>query len=145
MHGKIRQLNFDSSNIGINKDANMNHNTNVRIGNLKTNIKQLDKKDSLLSYTFDHIYACNEGNAKNNTENTHMNSDHCELNNAIENKERSAAFSQLNDNINNTISEVRYLKDLLLLHLDLIQQQSEQLLTKDKLISSLRQENDLVS
>ncbi|XP_049843510.1 male-specific lethal 1 homolog isoform X1 [Schistocerca gregaria] len=38
--------------------------------------------------------------------------------------------------------EVKHLKDLLLLHLDLIQQQSEQLVTKDKQISSLRQENE---
>lgn len=42
-------------------------------------------------------------------------------------------------------NEVRHLKELLLLHLDLIQQQSEQLVTKDKTISSLRQENETVS
>nr|CAD7426805.1 unnamed protein product [Timema monikensis] len=39
-------------------------------------------------------------------------------------------------------TEVKHLKELLLLHLDLIQQQSEQLVTKDKQLSSLRQENE---
>ncbi|XP_068211350.1 male-specific lethal 1 homolog isoform X2 [Palaemon carinicauda] len=38
--------------------------------------------------------------------------------------------------------EVQHLKDLLLLHLDLIQQQAEQLVAKDKIIKSLRDEND---
>uniref|UniRef100_A0A1B6LFQ2 PEHE domain-containing protein n=1 Tax=Graphocephala atropunctata TaxID=36148 RepID=A0A1B6LFQ2_9HEMI len=39
-------------------------------------------------------------------------------------------------------SEIMHLKELLLLHLDLIQQQSEQLVTKDKQITALKQEND---
>ncbi|XP_042216144.1 male-specific lethal 1 homolog isoform X2 [Homarus americanus] len=38
--------------------------------------------------------------------------------------------------------EVQHLKDLLLLHLDLIQQQSEQLVAKDKQIKTLRDENE---
>lgn len=42
-------------------------------------------------------------------------------------------------------TEVKHLKELLLLHLDLIQQQSEQIVTKDKLLSALRQENETVS
>lgn len=42
-------------------------------------------------------------------------------------------------------SEVRHLKELLLLHLDVIQQQSEQLVTKEKTITNLRQENETVS
>lgn len=42
-------------------------------------------------------------------------------------------------------AEVKHLKELLLLHLDLIQQQSEQLVTKDKQLSALRQENETVS
>lgn len=41
-------------------------------------------------------------------------------------------------------AEVRQLKELLLLHLDLIQQQSEQLVNKDKQLNNLRQENDMV-
>lgn len=41
--------------------------------------------------------------------------------------------------------EVQHLKDLLLLHLDLIQQQAEQLVAKDKQIKTLRDENENVS
>ncbi|KAJ8687561.1 hypothetical protein QAD02_023355 [Eretmocerus hayati] len=42
----------------------------------------------------------------------------------------------------NDVTEVKHLKELLLLHLDLIQQQSEQIVTKDKLLAALRQENE---
>lgn len=42
------------------------------------------------------------------------------------------------------LTEVKHLKELLLLHLDLIQQQSEQIVTKDKLLAALRQENETV-
>lgn len=42
----------------------------------------------------------------------------------------------------NDLTEVKHLKELLLLHLDLIQQQSEQIVTKDKLLAALRQENE---
>lgn len=42
-------------------------------------------------------------------------------------------------------TEIRHLKELLLLHLDLIQQQSEQIVTKDKQLAALRQENETVS
>ncbi|XP_053994598.1 serine-rich adhesin for platelets-like [Hylaeus volcanicus] len=42
----------------------------------------------------------------------------------------------------NDFTEVKHLKELLLLHLDLIQQQSEQIVTKDKLLAALRQENE---
>lgn len=41
--------------------------------------------------------------------------------------------------------EVKHLKELLLLHLDLIQRQSEQLVTSEKQLSALRQENETVS
>lgn len=40
------------------------------------------------------------------------------------------------------LTEVKHLKELLLLHLDLIQQQSEQLVTKDKLLAALKEENE---
>lgn len=45
----------------------------------------------------------------------------------------------------NDLTEVKHLKELLLLHLDLIQQQSEQIVTKDKLLAALRQENETVN
>lgn len=48
------------------------------------------------------------------------------------------------ENSTDTNTEIVHLKGLLLLHLDLIQQQSEQLVTKDKQINSLKHENNLV-
>lgn len=40
--------------------------------------------------------------------------------------------------------ETKHLKELLLLHLDLIQQQSEQIVTKDKQIAALKQDYETV-
>lgn len=40
--------------------------------------------------------------------------------------------------------EVRHLRDLLMLHLDLIQQQSDEIVNKDKYISELKLENEAV-
>ena len=50
-----------------------------------------------------------------------------------------------NENKQCDLTEVKHLKELLLLHLDLIQQQSEQIVTKDKLLAALREENENVS
>lgn len=75
----------------------------------------VDEKESLLNFPFDHMYACNSDN------------------------------SELTNNCTTTgESEVKHLKELLLVHLDLIQQQSEQLINKDKQIRSLKRENEMV-
>lgn len=50
-----------------------------------------------------------------------------------------------NSGENFKFSEVKQIKELLVLHLDLIQQQSEEIQAKDKLIAALREENELVS
>jgi hypothetical protein len=44
-----------------------------------------------------------------------------------------------------TSREMPLMKELLLIHLDLVQQQSEQLTTKEKQISDLRTENEMVT
>lgn len=42
------------------------------------------------------------------------------------------------------LKEIKQLKAMLLLHLDLIQEQSDQLMTKDKLLANLRKENEML-
>lgn len=79
-----------------------------------TEIDGRENKEDFLNFPFDHMYACNSDNSDLNSE-------------------RQAGES-----------EVRHLKDLLLLHLDLIQQQSDEIVNKDKFIAQLRQENEMV-
>lgn len=79
-----------------------------------TEIDGRDNKDDLLNFPFDHMYACN-------SDNSDVNSD------------RQAGES-----------EVRHLRDLLMLHLDLIQQQSDEIVNKDKYIAELKLENETV-
>lgn len=57
---------------------------------------------------------------------------------------RNSGFikSSVRSDLISIIKENKQLKSMLLLHLDLIQEQSDQLLTKEKLISNLRKENE---
>lgn len=50
--------------------------------------------------------------------------------------------SQLLENENNKKENVNNLKSMLILHLEVVKEQAEQLLSKDKLIAKLRQENE---
>lgn len=75
-----------------------------------------NKSDLNLSY--DHIYA-------SNTEN--------------------GALDAANSSCQTAESEVKFLKEWLILHLDLIQQQNDEILNKEKTILILQQENEMVS
>lgn len=48
-------------------------------------------------------------------------------------------------NCQSTESEVKFLKEWLVIHLDLIQQQNDEILSKEKAIYILQQENEMVS
>lgn len=70
-----------------------------------------------LNLSYDHLYATND---------------------AKEGLETSESTCQ------NAESEVRFLKEWLLIHLDLIQQQNDDILSKEKTIFFLQQENEMV-
>lgn len=83
--------------------------------------------------------------------------DTCVVNNILEADSLNNSYdhvystnSDLNTVINNSNcqsaeSEVKFLKDWLVLHLDLIQQQNDEILNKEKTILILQQENEMVS
>lgn len=88
----------------------------IENANYLNNIDSEDNKDdSNLSY--DHMYATNNVNVDINPE---------EL------------------TCQNAESEVKFLKEWLLMHLDLIQQQNDEILNKEKTILILKQENEMV-
>lgn len=76
---------------------------------------QTDDED--LNTTYDHMYA-------SNSENDDVGPDA--------------------ENCQNTESEVKFLKQWLILHLDLIQQQNDEILDKENQIHILRKENEMV-
>lgn len=115
---------------------------------------QFDTKEGLLSFPFDHIYAC-----KSETEErSHILqldkdseiSSHCcieDTKNIVirPNPEEEVDVAQLTESLNSYKDQNNRLKDLLLYHLDLIQHQYNLLSKKDKAFYALRQENELVS
>lgn len=84
----------------------------------ETNLNNACSTDGL-GNTFNHMYAANTGNG--------------DVLNTVN-----------NSNCQSAESEVKFLKDWLVLHLDLIQQQNDEILNKEKTILILQQENEMV-
>lgn len=113
-------------------------------------INQLDSKDGLLSFPFDHIYACHsESSDRRQTLQLDKEveiSTHC-----VVGQERDIVVSsnseitRLTKRLTTLEGQNKKLKDLLVYHLDLIQQQNELITKREKLYLTLRQENDSVS
>lgn len=85
-------------------------------------------------------------NVKYTTE-SYINSgaDTCVLNNSYDHMYASnTGNGDVNPNCQSADSEVKFLKDWLILHLDLIQQQNDEILNKEKTILILQQENEMV-
>lgn len=94
-----------------------------------------DISEGILNFPFDHIYACH-------TENVDVSNDTILHN--IENENAQNEIMRLTVKLNNTRRENCRLKDLVLVNLDLLQQQSEELIIKDKEISQYLQEIEKV-
>lgn len=113
-------------------------------------LNQLDSKDGLLSFPFDHIYACHsESSDRRQTLQLDKEveiSTHCVVG---EEKEivvsSSTEISRLTHRLTTLETQNKKLKDLLVYHLDLIQQQNELITKREKLYQALKQENDFVS
>lgn len=116
--------------------------------NFSTELPSLDAKD-LLGFPFDHLYACHSDSVDLR--------DSLQLNNEVDLPTQCVAddkslivsgnseVDQLNDKLTASENQNKRLKDLLLYHLDLIQQQNEVITRRDKQYQSLRQENESVS
>lgn len=87
--------------------------------NSSKNVNQKNCSNEKISYNLDHVYC------------------HSNDNNYISSTNPTSKSELLS-----IFKENKQLKSMILLHLDLIQEQSDQILSKDKIISSLKQEND---
>lgn len=108
-------------------------------------LDQLDSKEGILSFPFDHIYACHTDTTQLSSSGLRVDKDDVISGRGVGNPKNIFVrneISTLTENLNGSRNENRQLKELLLLHLDLIQQQSEQILNKEKLLLSLKQENE---
>ncbi|CAK1588800.1 unnamed protein product [Parnassius mnemosyne] len=128
----------------MNSRSSVNETNLVNFSADLTTLNQLDTKDGLLSFPFDHIYACHSETADRRSlqlEKEVEISTHCAV---TEDKSLSAEVevSRLSEKLAAAEGQNKRLKDLLIYHLDLIQQQNDLLSKRDKLYQALRQEND---
>lgn len=131
----------------MNSRSSVNETNLVNFSTDLSTLNQLEAKDGLLSFPFDHIYACSEGSDRRQTLQLDKEveiSTHCVVV-ADDNKlvvDNSSEINRLSDQLTASENQSKRLKDLLVYHLDLIQQQNELITKKDKLYQALKQEND---
>lgn len=111
----------------MSEDFSNNHSAKysdiVNTANFYQHINNISENNEELGHPYDHIYASNNDNSILNSDiETHKQKPNCQT----------------------ADSEVRFLKQWLLLHLDLIQQQNEEILSKEKTILILQQENEML-
>lgn len=140
---------FDWASIKMNSRSSVNE-TNLVNFSADLTLNQLDTKDGLLSFPFDHIYACHsESSDRRQTLQLDKEveiSTHC-----VVGEEREVVvtsntdYTRATNRITTLENQNKKLKDLLVYHLDLIQQQNELIVKREKLYQTLRLENESVS
>lgn len=140
-------MTYDCLPIKMNSRSSVNETNLVNYSADLSTLNQLDTKESLLSFPFDHIYACHSESADRRQTLTLDKeveiSTHCVVS---EEKDlvvgSNTEVTQLSDRLTEAVNQNKKLKDLLLFHLDLIQQQNDLITKRDKQFQALRQEND---
>lgn len=138
---------LDRAPIKMNSRSSVNE-TNLVNFSADLALNPLDSKDGLLSFPFDHIYACHSESAVRRqalqlAREVEI-STHC----VVEEKEvvsSTTDIGRLRNRLTYLEGQNKKLKDLLVYHLDLIQQQNELITKREKLYHTLKQENDFVS
>lgn len=133
----------------MNSRSSVNESNLVNLSGDLTALNQLDTKDSLaLSFPFDHLYACHSEGSEQRL--THLDkeveiSSQPDDKNVVITTDPSIEVNRLTKRLSAAETQNKKLKNLLVYHLDLIQQQNELITTTDKLNTSLRLENGVVS
>ncbi|XP_053624232.1 uncharacterized protein LOC128683057 [Plodia interpunctella] len=113
-----------------------------------TTLNQLDAKDGLLSFPFDHIYACHsESSDRRQTIQLDKEveiSTHCVVTEEKDLLTTSLEVSHLSEKLTASENQNKKLKDLLIYHLDLIQQQNDIITKREKSYQALKQENEIL-
>lgn len=130
----------------MNSRSSVNESNLVNLSANLSTLDALDTKDSLsLGFPFDHLYACHsEGSGRRHTLSLDKDveiSTHCVVSDQKE-LVLSSEINRLSHRLTAAESQNKKLKDLLVYHLDLIQQQNDVITKREKLYQALRQEND---
>ncbi|XP_049884637.1 uncharacterized protein LOC126379793 [Pectinophora gossypiella] len=131
----------------MNSRSSVNETNLVNFPTDLATLSPLDSKDGLLSFPFDHIYACHsESSDRRQTLQLDKEveiSTHCVI---PDDKEllinANTEISDLTERLVKAENENKKLKDLIIYHLDLIQQQNDLITKREKVYQAIKQEND---
>ncbi|XP_021187548.3 uncharacterized protein LOC110374244 isoform X2 [Helicoverpa armigera] len=130
----------------MNSRSSVNESNLVNLSGDLSALNQLDAKESLaLSFPFDHIYACHSEDSDRRQ--AHLDKE-VEVSSHPDDKEAGVAaeptfeITRLSERLTAAEIQNKRLKNLLVYHLDLIQQQNELITKKDKQNTALKLEND---
>ncbi|CAK1555001.1 unnamed protein product [Leptosia nina] len=127
----------------MNSRSGVNESNLVNLSAELSTLNQLDTKDGLLSFPFDHIYACHSDTERPmlQLEKEVEVSTHCVV---ADDKVIGGQIelTKLQEHINALESENKSLKKLVAAHLELVQYQNEAITKKDRQNQTLRKEND---
>lgn len=134
----------------MNSRSSVNETNLVNFSADLSTLNQLDTKDGLLSFPFDHIYACHSDSSERRQtiqlDKEVEISTHCVV---TDDKDlvvgSTTELSRLAEKLAASENQNKKLKDLLVYHLDLIQQQNDVFSKREKLYQALKQENETVS
>lgn len=144
---QARRVTYDRLPLKMNSRSSVNETNLVNFSADLTTLNQLDTKDGLLSFPFDHLYACHSESSDRRQ--TLQLDKEVEISTCVVAEDKdlvgSSEIARLTERLNASEAQNKKLKDLLIYHLDLIQQQNELITKRDKLYHALKQENDSVS
>ncbi|XP_075991483.1 uncharacterized protein LOC142986751 isoform X2 [Anticarsia gemmatalis] len=132
----------------MNSRSSVNESNLVNLSANLSTLDPLESKDTLaLTFPFDHIYACHsEGSDRRQTlslDKAVEISTHCVV---TDQKDlvvsTNTEIARLSERLTAAENQNKKLKELLVYHLDLIQQQNDVISKKDKVYQALKQEND---
>ncbi|CAH4038337.1 unnamed protein product [Pieris brassicae] len=125
-----------NSRNSVNKNNLMNFSTGL------TTLNQLDPKDDLVRFPFDHIYACHSDPGRRTVLPIDKEVEQASRLVVAEKEDKYFNLNKIHEHLNALELKNKRLKDLLIYHLELVQQQNEAITKKDKLYQVLKLENN---
>lgn len=129
----------------MNSCNNINKNNVMNFSTRLSTLNQFESNNDLMRFPFDHIYACHSSTTRRTLLPFDKQVEEASRLLVAEKEHTYLNFKKIHEHLNTLGLQNKHLNDLLLYHLELVQQQNEALTKRNKLIQILTLENGAVS